>query len=125
MPDPSLCGRRCSGKALQPSEASSVPAAGSVSALQESSSRGCSAKRVEAGSAYAFSLVGLGGSIFLCWRLYSRLCLIAADGFTCQAFVQLLCGFIAMSVCRHLWQYVPKEGIFLGKVLVLLFSNFD
>lgn len=73
--------------------------------LQESSNRGCSAKHVEIGSAYAFSLI----SIFLSWRLYSHLCLIASDGFLFQEFVQLLSGFRAVSLNSLLWWYVPEE----------------
>lgn len=89
--------------------------------LQESSYKGCSVKRVETGSAYAFSALGALVSVFfLCWRLYSHLCLIASDGFIFQEFVRLLSGFIAVSICSSQWQCVTKEGVFSAEVLLLL-----
>lgn len=89
--------------------------------LQESSYKGCSVKREETGSAYAFSALGALVSVFfLCRRLYSHLCLIASDGFIFQEFVQLLSGFIAVSICSSQWRCVTKEGVFSAEVLLLL-----
>lgn len=53
--------------------------------------------------------------------LYSFL--IASDGFILQEFVQLLSGFIAVSLRSLPWHCLPKEGMFPGKALLLL-SNF-